>query len=167
VTSRPAPRLLAVAGIVLALALGGCGDGGSQPAAEQASAVSVSDAWVKAADGGMTAAFAELTNDGPTAATLVAATTDVSSTVEIHQTTMVDGAMAMAPADGGIVIPAGGSVTLEPGGYHIMLMDVVTPVEPGEKVALTLEFSDGSTADVTAIGKQFSGGNEEYTPSGE
>ncbi len=166
-TARPAARLLAVAGVVTALVVSGCGDREPQPASDQASAISVSDAWVKAADEGMTAAFAVLTNDSQTDATLVAATTDASSTVEIHQTTMVDGAMAMAPADGGIVVPAGGSVTLEPGGYHIMLMDLTTAIEPGDQVPLTVEFSDGSTVDVTAIGKQFSGGNEEYTPSGE
>jgi copper(I)-binding protein len=85
--------------------------------------------------------------------------------VEIHEVVMGDGGdMVMQPKASGLVVAAGSSATLEPGGDHIMLMGVHDPLQPGDDVSLTLEFSDGSTLDVTATAKEFSGGNEEYTP---
>ena len=85
--------------------------------------------------------------------------------VELHEVVMKDGEMVMQPKEGGIPIPAGGSATLEPGGDHIMLMDVTEPIEPGDVVELDLELSDGSTLTMTAIAKEFSGADEDYSPS--
>ena len=70
--------------------------------------------------------------------------------------------MVMQPKEGGIPIPAGGSATLEPGGDHIMLMDVTEPIKPGDVVELELELSDGSTITMTATAKEFSGADEDY-----
>jgi copper(I)-binding protein len=125
-------------------------------------AVVVSDAWVKAVDSDMTAAFGTLTNNTDEDVTLVAATTDASAMVELHEVVMKDGEMVMQPKEGGIPIPAGGSATLEPGGDHIMLMDVTRPIEPGDVVELDLELSDGSTITMTATAKEFSGADEDY-----
>lgn len=72
---------------------------------------------------------------------------DVAGKVELHETRMVDGkhSMQMVP---GIDIPAGGSVALEPGGYHIMLMGLVEPLEPGEIFDMDLVFESGATITV-------------------
>lgn len=167
-TTWRSARALAVVGSVLAsLGLVACGadDGDAGPAGAQADDVTVSDTWVKAVDGEMTAAFGVLDNSGDADATLVAASTPAAARVEIHEVVMGEGGeMVMQPKEGGVVVSAGSSVTLEPGGDHLMLMDVTGPIEPGDEVALTLEFADGSTLDVTATAKEFSGGNEEYTP---
>jgi len=77
---------------------------------------------------------------------------------------MVDGKMAMRPKDGGFTIPAKGSHEFKPGGDHLMLMDVKTPVKPGDEVTFTLTLKDGSTVKFTALGKDFAGGNESYQP---
>jgi copper(I)-binding protein len=130
-------------------------------------AVVVSDAWVKAVDSDMTAAFGTLTNNTDEDVTLVAATTDASAMVELHEVVMKDGEMVMQPKEGGIPIPAGGSATLEPGGDHIMLMDVTRPIEPGDVVELDLELSDGSTITMTATAKEFSGADEDYQPDSD
>jgi periplasmic copper chaperone A len=159
--------ITAAAVLVGGLGLTACGEGTqtAAPAADQAASVTMSDAWVKAVDGGMTAAFGVLSNTGEADATLVAASTPAAAKVEIHEVVMgEDGDMVMQPKEGGVVVAAGGSATLEPGGDHIMLMDVTGPIMPGDEVTLTLEFSDGSTLDVTATAKEFSGGNEEYMP---
>jgi periplasmic copper chaperone A len=153
--------------LVAGLGLTACGEASqtAPPAADQASAVRMSDAWVKSVDDGMTAAFGVLSNSGDVAATVVAVRTPASASVEIHEVVMAAGGdMVMQPKEGGLVVAAGGSAALEPGGDHIMLMDVTDPIEPGDEVPLTLEFSDGSTLDVTATAKEFSGGNEEYMP---
>lgn len=52
-----------------------------------------------------------------------------------------DGAMVMQEVTGGLDIPAGRTVVLEPGGYHVMLMDLVKPLQEGDRFDLTLTFA--------------------------
>jgi copper(I)-binding protein len=160
-------------GVVLAtvaLALAGCGttagaspddaDGAAEPAGEN---VTLSDGWVKAADSGMSAAFGELTNAGSDDVTVVSATTEASSMLELHETVENEsGEMIMREIEGGFVIPAGDTLALEPGGSHIMLMDLTDPLEAGEEVTFTLTFADDSTYEFTAPVKDYSGANENY-----
>lgn len=91
---------------------------------------------------------------------------DIAGKVEIHETAMMDdamgegsmgddsmggddamgeegqmgGAMTMREV-GEIALPAGTTVNLEPGGYHIMLLDITTPLELGQKFDVTLTFA--------------------------
>ena len=178
------PRLPVRAGLVLAAAalfMTGCSSPGtpasapeSTPAAtvEQslptaADAVSISDAWVKASDGGMTAAFGLLANDSGDDVTVVSATTEASHMLELHETVAGDdGQMKMREIDGGFTIPADDVLALEPGGNHLMLMGLVAPLEPGQEVTITLTFSDGSTVAFTAPVKDFAGANETYENHG-
>ncbi|GAA1470182.1 copper chaperone PCu(A)C [Microbacterium thalassium] len=158
---------LGVLAAVAALALTGCATGTSASSDEAVSAaadvVTVSDAWVKAADEGMTGAFAELENDGSADVTVVAASTDAAAMVELHETAMGDdGEMAMSEVDGGFVVTAGGTHVLEPGADHIMLMSLTGPLAAGDEVTITLTFSDESTLEFTAPVKDFSGANENY-----
>ncbi|GAA1699294.1 hypothetical protein GCM10009808_16120 [Microbacterium sediminicola] len=152
-------------GILLAaaaLALSGC-TAADASAQSEADAVVVTDAWVKAVEDGMTAAFGEVENTGTTDVTIVSAETDASPMIELHET--VDdgtGTMTMQEKDGGFVIAAGDTLTLEPGGNHIMFMGVAAPIVAGDEVTITLVFSDGSTLEVTAPAKDYSGANEEY-----
>jgi copper(I)-binding protein len=154
---------LAVAGLALG-ALTACGSEASDNDSDSAAAVGVTDAWVKAipADEEMTAAFGVLTNESDEDVTLVSATTPAAGMVELHEVVMKDGEMVMQPKEGGITVPANGTSTLEPGGDHIMLMDVTDPIEPGDVVELELEFSDGNTLTMQATAKEFSGAEEDY-----
>jgi len=81
--------------------------------------------------------------------TLVSAESDVAATVETHETVNDNGVMRMIPKPEGYDIPAGGSVELKPGGKHIMLIDLVKPLETGEEFELTLNFDNGETMTVT------------------
>lgn len=136
---------------------------GSDSTTRQAAAISATDAWVKAVDSGMTAAFGEIRNPGDADITIVSASTSVSSAVELHETvTDDDGTMAMQPRAGGFVVPAGGTLTLEPGGDHLMFMDVTRALEPGQTVPVTLALSDGSTMEIDAVVKSFAGADETY-----
>lgn len=160
------------------LALAGCGGGDSaadapsSPAASSASpassgraaALTVQDAWVKAADKGMTAAFGVLVNTTGSAITVASAVTPASPKVELHEVADSGGEAKMRPVQGGFTVPAGGRLELKPGGYHIMLMDLAKPIRPGDQVAFTLALAGGGTVEFTAVGKSFQGGNENYEP---
>ncbi|MDR6866691.1 copper(I)-binding protein [Microbacterium resistens] len=155
---------------VLLLALSGCaGTAGAAPtpsasSATAAAGITVTDAWVKAADSGMSAAFGEIENTGSADVTLVSAETAVSPMVQLHETTANEsGQMEMREKDGGFAITAGGTLTLQPGGDHIMLMGLAAPLKAGDEVTLTLIFSDGSSSTVTAPIKDYAGANETYS----
>lgn len=154
------------------LVLSGCAesDSSAEPAATSSAragdVVTINDAWVKAAESGMSAAFGDLTNPGTEDITLVAVTSPASSMLELHETVENEsGSMAMRQKDGGFTIPAGGQVTLEPGGNHIMLMDLHDPVKAGDELTFILTFSDESTFEFTAPAKDYAGANENYEDS--
>lgn len=136
---RRLPLLAALAAVLLA------------PAARGAE-VTATDAWARATtsqarNGG---AFLTLSNPGSTPDRLVAAAApDVAERVEIHTHLMEDGVARMRQAEGGIELPAGGSVVLKPGGYHVMLMGLKRPLKPGESFPLTLTLEKAGSLPVT------------------
>jgi copper(I)-binding protein len=71
---------------------------------------------------------------------------------------MDNGVMKMRPVESGLLIPPGQSVTLAPGGLHLMLMGLSGPLKEGGKVPLTLQFGKAGTVEVTldvqAVGAQ-------------
>ncbi len=100
---------------------------------------------------GVSAAYMTIENGGDSVIRLVAAATDAAGLVEIHEVQMENDVMKMRPVEGGIEIPAGGSVELKPGGYHVMLMELKRELVAGEAVSLTLTFEmgeDGETHDI-------------------
>jgi copper(I)-binding protein len=123
------------------------------PLAALAQQVSVKDAWVRATVTGQnaTGAFMQLASASDTS--LVAVSSPVAKVVEVHSMVHEGGVMKMRPLQS-LPLPAGKPVDLAPGGYHVMLMDLVQPLKEGEKVPLTLTFADKSgkktTQDVTA-----------------
>jgi periplasmic copper chaperone A len=163
------------AGVLAALLVAGlaaCGGGttgadeGSRDAASSttaAAALTITDPWVKAADSGMTAAFGTLHNDSGSAVRIVSAASDAAPMVELHEVVVDDaGATVMEPVEGGFVIPADGELELAPGGFHIMLMGMTDPIEPGEPVKITLTADDGSELTFTAPARSFDGADETY-----
>ncbi|HEX6970379.1 MAG TPA: copper chaperone PCu(A)C [Micromonosporaceae bacterium] len=148
-------------------ALSGCGADDAPQAAQVSpptGGLTVRDPWVKAADQGMTAAFAVLVNSGPRDVTVVGAASDVSESVELHEMAMQDGGMVMREKPGGLTVPAGGEYRLEPGGDHLMLMGLDRPVQAGDQITLTLTLSDGTTVEFSAVAKPFTGAQESYQP---
>lgn len=86
-------------------------------------------------------AFLSLTNNGKHEDRLLSATADVATKVELHSMSMDAGVMRMRPVKGGLAIPVGETVTLAPGGYHIMLIGLRRPLALGEMVPMTLRFA--------------------------
>ena len=162
-------RLLATCAAMLALAtVAACGDSAdpATPAPSgSATTLTMTDPWVKAATTGMTAAFGTLRNPTDRDLVVMSASSGAAATMELHETAMVDGKMAMRPKQGGFQVPAHGSHELKPGGDHLMLIDLTGPVQPGADLRITLPLADASTVTFTAVGKVFAGGNESYQPS--
>jgi copper(I)-binding protein len=151
---RAAVVLVALLALLPASALGQSVDPSGVPASnDPAASLRVEGAWARTSPmmelAG--AAFMVLINDGPTDDALIAATTPVATTVELHQTTAdASGVMTMAPVPS-IPVPAGGSTELAPGGYHVMLIGLVEPLVEGAMVPLTLTFEGGAILEVGAV----------------
>jgi copper(I)-binding protein len=102
----------------------------------------VQDAWVRPPIGAdrPAAGYLTITNPGADADRLIGASSPVAASVEVHESTMAaDGTMGMHPIDS-LEVEPGDTVTLEPGGYHLMLMGVTGMPAVGETVELTLTF---------------------------
>ena len=107
-----------------------------------AQAVDVQGAWARATVQGQkaTGAFMKLT--AKEGAKLVSASSPVAGVVEVHVMKMEGDVMKMRAVQGGLELPAGKAVELKPGGYHVMLMDLKTPLVKDTSVPLTLVFKD-------------------------
>ncbi|WP_040796777.1 copper chaperone PCu(A)C [Nocardia higoensis] len=159
-------RIAGLAAVAIApLLLSACSGDNSPAEATAAETVTIQDQWIKAADSGMSAAFGSLTNSGGREATIVSASSPASERVELHEVVVdAGGAKTMREKDGGFVLPAGGTLTLAPGGEHLMFMDLHGPLRTGSEVPVTLSFADGSTTTFTAQVRDFAGNQENYTP---
>jgi periplasmic copper chaperone A len=161
-------RGIALLAAVAALSLAACGSAEDTAAVppvrkEPAAALTVKDPWVKAADSGMTAAFAVLANDSDADVT-VTAVSSPASPMELHEMAMQEGKMVMRPKSGGFVVKAHGTHELSPGGDHLMLMQPSAPIKPGDRVSFTLTLADGRSVAFTAVAKPFAGAGESYAP---
>lgn len=139
--------------------------GSDTTAATAADDITVSSAWAKAAESGMTGAFAELENTGDTDVRIVGASSPSATRTELHEMAGAAGAMVMREMEDGFTVPSGATHSLAPGSDHLMLMDLVEPVTPGSEVIFTLTFDDGSTKEFTAQVRDFAGAQENYESS--
>ena len=103
------------------------------------SQVTVSDAWVRGTVKGQNATGAFMTLKSPADAVFKRAESASADKVEIHEMKM-DGNIMRMKAVPQLEVPAGKSVELVPGGYHVMLLGLKKPLAKGDKVALKLHF---------------------------
>jgi len=118
--------------------------------------ISVSDVWGWSSTPDRGAVYFTVENTGGEADRITGAASDVAGTVQVHETTMVDGTAQMGEVDA-VEVPAGGSVTFEPGGYHVMLMDISEPLEVGSSIDVTLTFEGFGDVPVSAEIREFTG----------
>ena len=91
----------------------------------------IDHAWARATPAGAKVGGGYLTieNKGATPDKLVGGSTRAAGKVEVHETAMNNGVATMRPVKDGLSIPAGQSVTLAPGGYHLMMTDLKGPLK--------------------------------------
>lgn len=146
-------HLLAAAALGSTVVLAGCNAApeADAPAATEnaASSIAVTDPWSRETAMGQNAggAFMTIANTGTAADRLTGGSTPVAGRVEIHTMTMENDVMRMRQLDDGLEVPAGANVTLKPGSFHVMLMDLKQPLKAGEKVPLTLTFAGAGTVE--------------------
>ncbi|WP_246522535.1 copper chaperone PCu(A)C [Neoroseomonas terrae] len=110
--------------------------------------IAIGHPWTRAAGAnGNGAGFMRLQNRGSQPDRLLSATTAAARTVELHSMVRDGDVMRMRPVQD-IPIPAGGSVELAPGGFHIMMLGLTAPVNQGSRVPLTLRFERGGEVTV-------------------
>lgn len=103
--------------------------------------VTIDDAWVRATVPNQPATGAFMRLNSPTDTRLVAARTPAAAVTEIHEMRMDNDVMRMRQVQA-VELPAGETVELKPGGYHLMMMQLKDTVTAGTQVPLTLTFED-------------------------
>jgi copper(I)-binding protein len=165
---------------VLALGgLAACGSDSSSSSTDTTKAsgeITVTDVWAResAMSAGNGAVYMTITNGGATDDEVTAASvpTSVAAMAQIHETVMAtddtgggmpgstEGSMSGSTMGGSgmmtmqevpsVAVPAGETVKFEPGGYHVMLMELASPLEVGQTFELTLTFAKAGEVTVTA-----------------
>jgi len=128
--------------IVMAVVLVACSGGGE-------SSVSVDDAWGRTSpSSAANAAFYMVIEGGSDPDTLVSADAAACGLTELHISIVTDGVMSMQHLPDGIDVPAGETVMLEPGSFHVMCIDRQQDFVAGTSIPLTLEFAGAGTVEV-------------------
>jgi periplasmic copper chaperone A len=112
--------------------------------------IHISQAWSRATPKGATtgAGYMTITNKGTASDKVTCVSDDASAQCEIHSMTVDGGVMKMRPVEGGLEIKPGESVTLKPGGYHVMFRDLKHSLAQGQSIKATLKFERAGTVDV-------------------
>jgi periplasmic copper chaperone A len=111
----------------------------------------VEDPYARATPAGAMSGVVYMTLDNKTNAAdrLIRASSNVAAQVQIHEMSMVNGVMQMRQLVDGLPVPAGESVVLKPGGYHVMLIGLKKQLAAGETLPLTLTFEKAGNISVT------------------
>jgi copper(I)-binding protein len=111
----------------------------------------IREPWARATVPGQAngAGYLEVGNTGAASDRLVAVRSDAAEKVEVHTMTMEGGTAQMRPVEGGLEVPAGGKVTLAPGGYHLMFVKLKAPFAAGGSVPVVLTFEKAGEVAVT------------------
>ena len=107
-----------------------------------AQTIDVKDAWVRTSVPGQKATGAFMKITAREGSRLVAASSPVAGITEVHEMKMDGNIMKMRALENGLELPAGKTVELKPGGFHVMLMDLKGPLAKDSTVPLTLVFKD-------------------------
>ncbi len=111
----------------------------------------IAQPWSRATPGGAKVAggFLVIENKGSATDALVGGATDVAAKVEVHEMAVTNGVMTMRELDKGLPVEAGRTVTLKPGGFHLMFTGLKRPLKEGDKVPVTLEFAKAGKVQLT------------------
>ncbi|APV50051.1 hypothetical protein BWI17_10355 [Betaproteobacteria bacterium GR16-43] len=116
------------------------------------SQVKVTEAWVRGTVPAQKSTGAFMTLNAERDVTLVEVRSEAAGRVEVHEMAMANNVMTMSAVPK-LPLPAGKSVELKPGGYHLMMLELKQPLKAGDSVAITLvvEGRDGKRQDIQAV----------------
>ena len=109
--------------------------------------------WARATPKGASVGggYMTITNTGTASERLVGGSSAISKSFEVHEMKMEGGVMKMRPVTGGIEIKPGQTVTLDPNGYHVMLVGLKEQLKQGSRFKATLEFAKAGKVDVDFV----------------
>ena len=140
-------KSILVTGLILTVALAACG---GDVTVDGVPDIEVLDARIGQPTGPNAALYFTAENRSDGADVLEGATTDVAVSAELHETvTRDDGTMGMQALDAPLEVVGGGSLVLEPGGIHLMLVDV-DRLEVGDTVVVTLTWQIAGEMEIEA-----------------
>jgi periplasmic copper chaperone A len=125
----------------------------------------ISAPWARATPKGASVGggYMTITNTGTVSDRLIGGSTDISGRFEVHEMKMENGVMKMRPVAGGLEIKPGQTVTFDPSGYHVMLVNLKKQLKKGDHFKATLVFAKAGKVDVDftveGIGDQTGGGH--------
>jgi copper(I)-binding protein len=111
----------------------------------------ITQAWSRATPNGakIGSGYLSIENKGTAPDRLIGVSADIAGKVEVHEMAMKDGVMTMRPLERGLTIDPGKTVKLAPGGNHLMMFDLKSPLKQGDAVPVTLEFEKAGNAKVS------------------
>jgi len=112
--------------------------------------IHIAQPWARATPKGTSsgAGYMTVTNNGTTPDRMTCVSSDAAAQCQVHSMSMEGGVMKMRPAEGGLEIKPGETVTLKPGGLHVMFVDLKHALEQGKTVEAKLKFDKAGTVDV-------------------
>jgi copper(I)-binding protein len=143
-------RLPAIGPIILLLAamLWGGSQGAAHPGHTGTEASPPASPIATPGNTGTGVVYLTIANHGDASDRLVSARTSAAVTVEMHDMTIENGVMSMTPLPNGLEIPAGETVTFEPQGMHLMLVNLTQDLRPGTQFEIVLRFEHAGNATV-------------------
>lgn len=111
----------------------------------------ISQGWSRATPKGAKIGGGYLTieNKGTAPDRLVSVSADIAGKTEVHEMTMKNNVMTMRPVENGLTIEPGKTVKLAPGGYHLMMFDLKSPLKQGDTLPITLTFEKAGKVNVS------------------
>jgi len=127
--------------------------------AEMNKSITIMEPWVRAAPpvAKRTGGYLVIKNNADRDDALTAVSMDLPGMLEVHGMRTTNGMMEMFPLEMPVVIRAGETLTLQPGGKHLMLMNLKRGPQTGDRITFTLTFRHGGTHKVTAPVKESAG----------
>ncbi len=124
-------------------------------------AIQVGQPWAPATPPVATvgAGYATITNPGDQADRLLGGESPAAGRVEIHLMRHDNGVMTMRPLPDGVEIPPGATLELQPGGVHLMFLNLTKPLQAGEIIPVTLEFQDAGLIEAQFTVRPLTGGH--------
>jgi periplasmic copper chaperone A len=111
----------------------------------------ITQAWARATPNGakIGGGYVTIENKGAAPDRLIGGSTEAAVRLEVHEMAMKDGVMKMRPLDNGLTIDPGKTVKFAPGGYHLMMFDLKSPLKQGDTVPITLKFEKAGEVKVS------------------
>ncbi len=129
---------------------------GTSEKANQISGLQINNPWVRLAPEGMNSGmFAEIINGTAVDDSLLSVESDAAELVEVHETYKMDNDMMGMRQVPFLAVPAGDTLSLQPGGYHVMFISLTRDLNMGDTVKAVFKFAKHKPIGVSGIAKEF------------